>query len=162
MTFAQRFTRIVDRFYILPVRRIMPLGMFRYAACGVANLILSWLLYFTVYNFILRQQNVYLELYTLSGHVAALVIVFPITFLTGFWLQRHIAFKASPLRGHVQLFRYLLSIAGSLLLNTMMLKLFVDVFGFFATPSYVAVSLLIAIYSYFMQKHFTFRHSQPE
>lgn len=50
-------------------------------------------------------------------------------------MNRHIAFHSSPLRGRVQLFRYLLSVCGSILLNYACLKLFVEVCGFYPTPS---------------------------
>ena len=146
MTPAQRLTKIVDFFYIRPVRAVIPLQTFRYAICGGVNLGLNWVLYAVLYNFILDKEIVRLGL-----------VVFPITFVTGFWLQKHIAFKYSPLRGRTQLFRYLISVLGSVLLNYLLLKFFVEAVHLYPTPSQAVTSLLIIGYSYLMQKYFTFR-----
>lgn len=93
----------------------------------------------------------------ISPYIAAFLVVFPITFVTGFWLQKHIAFKYSPLRGRTQLFRYLISVLGSVLLNYLLLKFFVEAVHLYPTPSQAVTSLLIIGYSYLMQKYFTFR-----
>ena len=37
MTFARRLTRIIDIFYLPPLRRLVPLQTFRYAVCGGVN-----------------------------------------------------------------------------------------------------------------------------
>ena len=98
MTPAQRLTKIVDFFYIRPVRAVIPLQTFRYAICGGVNL-----------------------------------------------------------RGRTQLFRYLISVLGSVLLNYLLLKFFVEAVHLYPTPSQAVTSLLIIGYSYLMQKYFTFR-----
>ena len=92
-----------------------------------------------------------------SSYNAAWMIVFPITFFTGFWLNRHIAFHGSPLRGRVQLFRYLMSVCGSILLNYLCMKLFVGVIGIYPTPSNALTKAISVAYSYLMQKYFSFR-----
>ena len=148
MTPAQRLTKIVDFFYIRPVRAVIPLQTFRYAICGGVNLGL---------NFILDKEIVRLGFVAISPYIAAFLVVFPITFVTGFWLQKHIAFKYSPLRGRTQLFRYLISVLGSVLLNYLLLKFFVEAVHLYPTPSQAVTSLLIIGYSYLMQKYFTFR-----
>ena len=112
MTPAQRLTKIVDFFYIRPVRAVIPLQTFRYAICGGVNLGLNWVLYAVLYNFILDKEIVRLGFVAISPYIAAFLVVFPITFVTGFWLQKHIAFKYSPLRGRTQLFRYLIQRTG--------------------------------------------------
>ena len=145
MTPAQRLTKIVDFFYIRPVRAVIPLQTFRYAICGGVNLGLNWVLYAVLYNFILDKEIVRLGFVAISPYIAAFLVVFPITFVTGFWLQKHIAFKYSPLRGRTQLLNYLL------------LKFFVEAVHLYPTPSQAVTSLLIIGYSYLMQKYFTFR-----
>ena len=157
MTPAQRLTKIVDFFYIRPVRAVIPLQTFRYAICGGVNLGLNWVLYAVLYNFILDKEIVRLGFVAISPYIAAVLVVFPITFVTGFWLQKHIAFKYSPLRGRTQLFRYLISVLGSVLLNYLLLKFFVEAVHLYPTPSQAVTSLLIIGYSYLMQKYFTFR-----
>lgn len=154
---ARGLIRVVDWFYIAPVRAVMPVQTFRYAACGGANLVLSWVLYALVYNFILDKQLVDLGVVAVSAPIAAFLIVFPITYLTGFWLQKYIAFRSSPLRTRTQLIRYLLSVCGSVVLNYAGLKFFVEVVHLWPTFSQVITSLITIVYSYAMQKYFTFR-----
>ncbi len=158
MTFARRLTRLIDFFYVKPLRGILPLQTFRYAVCGGANMALDLLLYFVLYNFVLDKQIVRIgNIVAVSPHIAAFLIVSPLTFFTGFWLNRHIAFHGSPLRGRVQLFRYLLSVGGSIVLNYLCLKLFVEVIGLYPTPSKAVTTAISVVYSYIMQKYFSFR-----
>ena len=159
MTFARRLTRIIDIFYLPPLRRLVPLQTFRYAVCGGANMGFDLLLYFILYNFVLDKEGVvHLGAFVaVSSYNAAWMIVFPITFFTGFWLNRHIAFHGSPLRGRVQLFRYLMSVCGSILLNYLCMKLFVGVIGIYPTPSNALTKAISVAYSYLMQKYFSFR-----
>ena len=154
---AQQLTRIVDWFYFPFLRKIVPQQTFRYAACGGANLALSSVLYYMVFHYILDEQIVHLGFVAISPHVAAFLIIFPVIYLTGFWLQKYIAFNASPPRTRTQLFRYLLSVLGSILLNYVGIKFFVEVLCFYPTPSQMITSLITIIYSYLMQKYFTFR-----
>lgn len=160
MTLNQSLTRTIDFFYIAPLRRLMPLQTFRYAACGGANVGFDLLLYFVLYNFVLDKEIVHIgSILAISPHIAAWLIVFPITFLTGFWLNRNIAFHSSPLRGRVQLLRYLLSVSGSILLTYLCMKLFVDGLGFYPTPSNAITKGISIVYSYLMQKYYSFRGS---
>ena len=156
MTLARAITRFIDFFYT-PFRKLMPIGMFRYAACGGGNLVLNWVLYGIIYNFVIGKRFFDLGFVVMSPHIATLLIVFPITYLTGFWLQKNIAFKSSPLRTRTQMSRYLLSVIGSLLLNYVGLKFFVEALHVYPTPSQMIVSLITIAYSYLMQHFFTFR-----
>ena len=159
MTLTRTLTRLIDLLYVKPLRRIVPPQTFRYAVCGGANMGFDLLLYFILYNFVLDKEGVVHlgDFVAVSSYNAAWMIVFPITFLTGFWMNRHIAFHSSPLRGRVQLFRYLLSVCGSILLNYACLKLFVEVCGFYPTPSKAVTTAVTIVYSYVMQKYFSFR-----
>ena len=93
---AQIITKIIDFFYP-PFRHFMSEQLFRYAACGGGNLVLDWVLYFLIYNFVIGHEIVNLQFEILNHtfsqaitpHIATLCIVFPITLLTGFWLQKY-------------------------------------------------------------------------
>lgn len=135
----------------------MAMDTFRYAFCGGSNTLLDLVLYFITYNFILKKQFVSLGFITITPHIAAFLIVFPITFLTGFILAKYITFVASEMRGRVQLFRYGVTVAISIFLNYIFLKLFVEVFGFYPTFSKLLTTGLVVIYSFFSQKYFTFQ-----
>jgi len=94
---------------------------------------------------------------TLSSHIAALAIKFPIILLTGFLLQKYVTFTASSLRGRTQLFRYLNVVLINLAINYIGFKIMVDVFGFYATLSNMAISIFTVFVSYFSQKKYTFK-----
>lgn len=159
MKFSDRLTRLIDRLYIAPVRAVMPLQTFRYGVCGGVTVLVDWLFYFLVYNFVVAQRDVDLGPVVISPHIFSLIVVFPITTFNGFWLQGHIAFRGSLLRRGTQAGRYLLSTLGALAINYLLLKFFVETCGIWATPSKVLTTVVAIAYSYCMQKYFTFRGS---
>ena len=154
---AKIFTRTIDSLYLPVFRRVLPLQVFRYAVCGGVNLLWNAVMYYAIYHYVLFENNLDLGIVVVSPHVAAMCIVFPITFFNGFWLNRNVAFNRSALRSRVQLFRYAISVAGSLLLNYLLIKLFVEVCCIYATPSMLLTSAVCTVYSFLMSKYFTFR-----
>lgn len=162
MALAKHITTVIDCFYWKPFRPLLPLQTFRYAACGGLNMVLDAVWYFVIYHYIVAERFFDLGVVVLSPHIASMLVVFPITFFNGFWLNRNVAFKSSPLSGQTQLFRYALSIVGSILLTYAGLKLFVEVCGFWPTPSKVLTTILTVIYSFLAAKYFTFRGALEE
>lgn len=146
----------IDLFYP-PFRKLMNIQTFRYLACGGGNTLLDIVLYFVAYNFVLDKQNLDLGSIVISPHIAAFIIAFCISFPTGFWLMRSIVFSDSVLRGRVQLFRYFLLVAVCILLNYVFLKLFVEQWGIYPTPSKLLTTVIVVSFSYLTQKHFTFK-----
>lgn len=153
---ASAITKIIDFFY-QPFRNICSEQFFRYGACGTGNMFLDWFLYFIIYNFVLRHRDLHLYFITLSPHIAALCIVFPITLFTGFWLNKYVTFKQSSLSGWNQLFRYVIIVLCNLLINYLGLKLLVDICGIYPTPSKMVVTVVTVAVSYFGQKYFSFK-----
>ena len=172
---AQIITKIIDFFYP-PFRRFMSEQLFRYAACGGGNLVLDWVLYFLIYNFVIGHDliNLQFTIYNLqfsqpiTPHIATLCIVFPITLLTGFWLQKFVTFQ-TPNKGEApnlqtktqsqtprQLSRYILIVFINLAINYFGLKLCVEILGWYPTPSKMFITLITVAVSYLGQKHFTF------
>ncbi len=93
---ADRIGRCIDLFHVGPVAAIVPRQTFRYAACGAMTLGLDACWYALFYHLVFRASNFDLGFVVVSPHVAALVLVFPITFFTGStakWLS-----AASPCR----------------------------------------------------------------
>ena len=162
MRLSELIIKVVDLFYLRPVAAIVPLQTYRYAVCGGMNMVLDAVWYFVIYHFIVAERFFDLGVVVISPHIASMCVVFPITFFNGFWLNRHVAFRHSPLSGGVQLFRYALSIGGSLALTYLGLKFFVEVCHFWPTPSKVLTTVLTVIYSYLAAKYFTFRGSIPD
>lgn len=147
---------IIDWFYF-PFLQFIPKEIFKYAATGGANTIFDILLYFVFYRYILDMQIVDLGIVAISPHIAAFLMVFPITFTTGFLLAKYVTFTSSSNKGKVQLFRYGLAVTGSIILNYVFLKLFVEYFGWYATASKIACTLIVISYSYLAQRYFTFQ-----
>ena len=147
---------IIDFFYP-PFRRFFSRQFFRYAVSGAANLVFDWMLYFAIYNYVIQKQFISLGFVTVSPHISALLITFPITLLSGFLLQKYVTFTASQLRGKDQLVRYMAVVGVNLLINYFGLKLLVEVLHLYPTPSKMVVTLICTIFSYFSQKKFTFK-----
>lgn len=146
----------VDWFYF-PFLRFIPREIYRYAFTGGLNTIFDLTLYFITYRFILDRQIVELGFVAISPHIAAFLLVFPVTFLSGFILAKYVTFSASELRGRVQLFRYGLTVFGAIILNYVFLKLFVEYFGWYATFSKGVTTVIVVIYSYLSQRYFSFK-----
>ena len=149
-------TKFIDAFYFL-FRRWLPLKTYRYAVCGGSNLVFDICLYFIFYNFIFAKHNIDLYLVVLSPHIASLFFVFPITFITGFLLQKFITFEKSKLPWKVQIFRYFLVGMGALVLSYICMKILVDLFGFYPTPSKMLTVFVTVTYSYLLQNRFSFK-----
>jgi len=153
---GRKITKMVDFFYPL-FRNYMSRGLFRYAVTGVTNLVFDWVLYFVTFHFILEKQMLHLGPVTFSSHIASMLLVFPITFTSGFLLQKYVTFSASEIKGRVQIVRYLSVVLANLLINYLGLKILVDFLHLYPTPSKMLVTFLTVIFSYMSQKKFTFR-----
>ncbi len=148
--------RVVDFFYPL-FRRFMPLQTFRYAACGGFNTCLDITLFFVSYNFILAKQPVHLPFLTIGPHIAAFLIGFCVTFPIGFYLSRYVVFQETSVAKREQLGKYFMVVLGCLFLNYGFLKLFVDVFKWYPTPSKLLTTVFVVAFSYVSQKNYTFK-----
>jgi len=153
--------QLIDFFYPL-FKRFMPLQMYRYAACGGSNTLLSILLYFISYNFILQKNILHLGFVSFTPHIAALLLATCITFPIGFYLSMYVVFQGSYLRRRIQLFRYFLVAAICFVLNYILLKTFVEVLGWYPTPSQIVTVAIVVLFSYLSQKHFSFRNKKED
>jgi|SRR5690606_1072231 len=158
----QFLLKIID-FFHRPVASWVDKHTFRYLVCGGSNTALDVLIFFLAFHFVLNQQDLVLGsgVLTVSSHTAALFIAFSVSFPTGFLLSKYLVFPHSTIRGRIQLIRYALMVATCILLNYLFLHLFVRYFGFYPTPSKVLTTVLVAIFSYFWQRKFTFQVQVP-
>ena len=157
MSIVALITKAIDLVYIKPLRAIVPQQVFRYLACGAITALLDAVWYYLIYHYVVSEQFIELGRVVVSPHIAALCVVFPITFFTGFWLNRNVAFRVAELSSLPQLAKYTLSVVGSIVVNYICMKLFVEVFGFWATPSKILTTTVTAIYSFLVGRYFTFR-----
>lgn len=169
-TLARFITKFIHFFYDKIVKMVPQFGkimspeLFRYAACGGGNMVLDWVLYFVFYHLLLSGFGniIYLPfewelLPAITPHILAFCIVFPITLLTGFWLNKYVTFTQSSVRGRDQLMRYIGIVFVNLLVNYLGLKFFVEICQFYPTPSKMLVTVVTVCISYFGQKYFTFK-----
>ncbi len=152
---------IVDFFYPL-FQKIMPLQTFRYAACGGGNTVLDISLFFVSYNFIVKKTPVHIGWLTVSPHIASFIIGFCVTFPIGFYLSRYVVFQETSVAKREQLRKYFMVVLGCLFLNYGFLKVFVEIFHWYPTPSKIVTTLFVVIFSYFSQKHYTFKAGKLE
>lgn len=159
MGVAQRIIRLVDMLYIKPLHSLISRNMFAYGLCGASNMVLDTLWYFVIYHYIIAERFIDLSFVVVSPHIASLILVFPITFFTGFWLNRNIAFRVTEFSSRRQLIRYALSVIGSILINYACMKLFVEQLNIWPTPSKILTTIISVAYSYLIGKYYTFRTS---
>lgn len=152
----KRIIAFIDFFYP-PFKKMFPLQTFRYAVCGGSNMLLDIFLFYIGFNYIFQKQILHLGFISLKPYNAALCLSFCVTFPLGFLLSKYIVFNSSYLRGHVQLFRYVLIVAINLFLNYAIINLMVQYLHFFPTVSKIFATAIIVTFSFLSQKHFTFR-----
>lgn len=157
MTLSQRLNAIIDVLYVAPARRVVPRELFGYSVCGATNMALDTLWYYIIYHYIVAERFIDLGFVVMSPHIASLFVVFPITFFTGFLLNRYVAFRATEYSGLRQLVRYALTVVGSVILNYVCMKLFVEHLGIWPTPSKMLTTAISAVYSFLAAKFYTFR-----
>jgi putative flippase GtrA len=155
-TIRDIFNTVIDWSYPI-FAKFLPKSTYKYAFNGGINTSFDIFLYFTFYNFILNKQDLNLGLVVISPHIASFLLTFPLTFVSGFLLSKYITFTESDIRGRVQLVRYGITVLVCIFLNYVFLKLFVEFCGFYPTVSKILTTFFVITYSYFSQKHFTFK-----
>lgn len=135
----------------------MPLNTFRYAACGGANMTLDILLFFLLYNFVFKKQVVHLGFIAFQPHIAAFLFSFIITFPIGFLLSKYVVWTNSNIKSHIQLFRYFVVVLMNVVMNYFFIKLFVEFCHIYPTIAKMITTVIVVIFSYLSQKHYTFK-----
>jgi putative flippase GtrA len=152
--------RIIDFFYP-PFSRWLSLHTFRYLVSGGSTVVSGIITYYICYNWILKQQDIHIDSPFLPKLItapsAALAIESIITLCVGFTLNKYLIFTASDLKGRVQLFRYSSVWVTNILINLALLKVLHEGLGVYPTIAKTIIALVLAVYSYFSQKYFTFR-----
>ena len=147
----------IDFFYPF-FKKLMPLQTFRYAACGGGNTLLDISLFIIVHDFILHKQAIQVTPNLLvSPYIAAFLCSFCITFPLGFYLNRYVVFQDAKSAKREQIVKYFIVVMFCLVLNYGFMKFFVEVLRWGAKFSKVVTTLFLVLFSYFSQKHFTFK-----
>jgi putative flippase GtrA len=153
----------LDIFYPM-FKRFMPLQTYHYAACGGSNTLFNIFLYHMFYNYLFHKQVVYVGALAFKPHVAAFILAFFITFPIGFYLSMYIVFHGSFLRKRIQLVRYFMVAMTCVLLNYVLLKLFIEVLGWYKHPtlSLALTAVIVVAFSYISQRHFSFQKQKKK
>ena len=152
----------IDWFYP-PFKRFLPLKTFRYLFCGGSVAFLNLLVYAFSNHFIVEEREpVDMGFFHMQYYIVSFFIAFAISFPIGFLLNKYIVFQTSNLKGRVQLFRYAIMTGLNIFLNYALLHLFVGVWDFWSTPSQAAITVILAVLSYFAQNFFSFREKKTE
>ena len=157
MSLSALISKAIDLLYFKPLQKFLSQQVFRYLACGAANAALDAVWYYIIYHYIVCDLDIDLSFVVVSPHIASLAVVFPITFFTGFWLNRNVAFRTTEVRTLPQIMRYALTVVGSIVLNYVCMKFFVESLGVWATPSKMLTTVVCAVYSYLVGRYYTFR-----
>jgi len=147
---------LIDFFYP-PFSRWLSPHTFRYLATGGSTFATGIVIYYIAYNFILKQQDIRISGLLVTAPIAALAIESVLTFFIGFLLNKYLVFTQSNLKGRIQLFRYGSIVVTNIMLNYAFIKVMVEAFAFYPTIAKILTSLILAVFSYFSQKHFSFR-----
>lgn len=156
MSIAKVLISVIDRLYVKPIRVVVSREIFGYGFCGALNMSLDIVWYFLIYHFIVAERFIDLGVVVISPHISTLFVVFPITFFTGFWLNRNVAFRVAEYRTRRQLIRYALTVVGSIVINYVCMKVFVEALHIWPTPSKMITTAVSVIYSYLVARYFTF------
>ncbi|MFY7965286.1 MAG: GtrA family protein [Chitinophagaceae bacterium] len=148
---------VIDFFYPL-FNKVMPLQTFRYAACGGGNTLLDIILFTVAYNFIFKGQPLHItDKINPTAHSISILFSFVFTFPIGFYLNRYVVFQEAKAAKREQLIKYFAVVMFCLVLNYGFMKFFVEVFVWNAIFSKFITTIFLVIFSYFSQKHFTFK-----
>ncbi len=152
----QLIVNFLDIFYPL-FKRFMNKRTYHYLACGGGNTLLALVLYSYSFHTLLNEQNLDLKIIELKPHIGAFFISFLITFPIGFLLSRYVVWHESNLPWKTQFVRHMTFVILSSILNYFLLKLFVEIFHWWAMPSQITSTIIIVIFSYLTQRFFTFK-----
>jgi putative flippase GtrA len=158
-------------FFHPPFARWIDQQTFRYLACGGGNQLLNIFIYWFSLHMLLHELDSSIlfihgksvTTIAVGADIASYIIASSITIPIGFILSKYVVFQESNLKGRIQLFRYAVLTATCFFLNYLFLKLFIDVLGFYPTPSQTLTIIVLAVFSYIVQRTFTFKiKSSPE
>lgn len=136
---------------------------FRYLACGGSNQLLNIFIYWFSFNIVLHQKDVFINNdITVAGPIASYIIASAVTIPIGFLFSKYLVFQESNLKGRIQFFRYITLVFVCFILNYWMLKLFINVMHIYPTPSQTITIIILAVFSYLVQRFFTFKVSTKE
>lgn len=127
-----------------------------FMSAGIATLA-DVIIYFFVINFLFEHQRVYFGVYSASAHTLSLCVSYSCGVAVNFAITKYAVFNESTLAGKKQFSRFALIAFIGFFANYGLLRLFVEVFDFYPTPSRITSALSLGIAAYYIHKFFTFK-----
>ncbi len=162
----KRITAFID-FFHFPFLKFIPSETFRYLFCGVSTILVDLFVYYISYHFVFLGTNIVLpnflnisfitESITITPKIASLGISMVASFIWGFALNKYVVFTESVTKGRIQLFRYSLIVGTCIFLNFVLMKYAFNVMDVMPTVKRLLISMVVAVYSYIIQRKFTFK-----
>jgi putative flippase GtrA len=143
-------------------KHLLKLKVVRYFFTAITATLVDVTMYFIAYNFILRKQDWYLGLITITAPTISLGISFCFGITTNFTLTKLFVFKESDLRTRYQFMRYVMVALLMLFLNYLLMSLLIRQFGWYPTPSRAFAAICIGVLSFTLHKFYSFRVSNEE
>ncbi|HQV78264.1 MAG TPA: GtrA family protein [Chitinophagales bacterium] len=146
---------------LLNIRRwffkFIPEQSYLYMACGGINLVFDMAIFFLSYHFIFHEKNFVTPIYTFSPHVASLFLSFLISTPSGFLLSKYVVWTNSTVRGRNQAINYLTIVLLCIVMNTGLLKLFVEGLQMRMFAARMLTCIIVVTTSYILQRNFAFK-----
>lgn len=149
----------IDIFYPM-FKQFMDKRKYHYLVCGGSNTVFGLVMYYYADHFLVQKHDFYLGFITLKPHIASLAFSIITSFPTGFLMNRFIVWHDSTLSTFKQLYRHFSFVILFSIINYILLKLFVEVFGWWDFPSQFFTTCIIVVFSYLSQKHISFKKSK--
>lgn len=146
----------IDWFY-KPFSKFIPQQTFRYAVAGGLNMVYGLIQYWFIFNFIIDQKDVNLGFVVVSAPIASFLINFVITFFSGFYLTRNIAFSKSEVKTKAQIVRYLGVVAINFVINYVGLRFMVRELAFYPSIANALIQIVTVAISFLINKFYTFK-----
>lgn len=127
-----------------------------FLSAGVATLV-DVVIYFVTINYFITGSRVKIGIYSASDHNFALCISYSCGVVVNFLLTKYAVFSESELGGVKQFRRFALIAFLGFFANYGLLRLFVEVFALYPTPSRIIAALSLGVASYYVHKLFTFK-----
>ena len=151
-------------FFHWPFRKVFTQLQFRYLACGgfmfLFDLAVVWFVYYIVLKDI---TQVYLtKTYWISAYSAALWSPFPFSLLLSYTLSRFIVFHETTVKQKTSIVRYIALVGSCIYVSFLLLTFFIAKLHWNIMLARVVTNILIAFYSYAIQKFFAFKITKPK
>lgn len=139
----------------LPFKRFIKLQTFRYAFCGGTNALLNIIIFSVCYNLVFKYDTSFLNL-PITRYAKAYTVALSFSFPIGFTLLKSIVFKESNVKAKTQVLRYTLVNLSCIIFDYLLLYLLIGYYNLPATLSQTFILMILSLYSYLCQTHFTF------